>query len=214
MRGIFISYRRDDAEGQAGRLYNDLVRVFGAKSIFMDVVGIDPGMDFRKVIDNSVSSCGILLSVIGPRWLSAENEAGQRRLDDPTDFVRLETIAALKRDIPVIPVLVQDARMPKPDQLPVELRDLVYRNAAALTHARWDSDTAVLITGLRRLIEGAEGGTAKKADEPERPQETAAKPIVAGKKRGRTWRVVKTIFKVIFALLAVIVVANLLGRHH
>jgi hypothetical protein len=69
VRGIFISYRRDDSEGQAGRLYDDLLRVFGAKSIFMDVADIEPGMDFRKAIDKKVSSCGILLSVIGPRWL-------------------------------------------------------------------------------------------------------------------------------------------------
>ena len=214
MRGIFISYRREDSEGQAGRLYNDLVRVFGEQWIFMDVAGIELGKDFRGAIDSSVSSCGILLSVIGPRWSDAKNEAGQRRLDDPTDFVRLETIAALKRDIPVIPVLVQDARMPKPEQLPEELRDLVYRNAAALTHARWDSDTKVLIEGLRRLIDGAEGRTAKEADQPVQPQETAAKPIVTGRKRGRFGRIVKRIFKAILVLLALILVAMILGRRH
>ena len=107
MRAIFISYRRNDAEGEAGRLFDDLVREFGDQSVFMDVSTIEAGRDFRKVIDESVSTCGVLLSLIGPNWLDAKNEAGERRLDDPADFVRLETASALKRDIPVIPVLVR-----------------------------------------------------------------------------------------------------------
>src|SRR5271156_1533336 len=104
MGAIFISYRRDDSEGQAGRLYDDLVRQFGEGSVFMDVAAIEPGFDFRKVIDESVSSCGVLLALIGPAWLDAKDETGRRRLDDALDFVRLETAAALKRDIPVVPV--------------------------------------------------------------------------------------------------------------
>jgi len=107
MRAIFISYRRNDAEGEAGRLFDDLVREFSDQSVFMDVSTIEAGRDFRKVIDESVSTCGVLLSLIGPNWLDAKNEAGERRLDDPADFVRLETASALKRDIPVIPVLVR-----------------------------------------------------------------------------------------------------------
>jgi TIR domain len=153
VRGIFISYRREDTEGQAGRLYHDLVRAFGANRIFIDVAGIELGIDFRKAIEDKISSCGILLSLMGPRWLDAKNEAGHRRLEYPMDFVRLETATALKRGIPVIPVLVQNASMPRPDQLPEELRDLTFRNASVLTHARWDSDTAVLIKGLKRLID-------------------------------------------------------------
>ncbi|MCK7496707.1 MAG: toll/interleukin-1 receptor domain-containing protein [Comamonadaceae bacterium] len=107
MRAIFISYRREDAEGQAGRLFDDLVIHFGEDAVFMDVAGIEPGRDFRRAIDEQVASCGVLLAVIGKNWCDAQDESGRRRLDDPMDFVRLETASALKRDIPVIPVLVR-----------------------------------------------------------------------------------------------------------
>lgn len=137
MGSVFLSYRREDAEGQAGRLYDDLVAVFGSDSVFMDVSAIEPGRDFRKAIDQSLSSCGVFLSLIGKSWLAAKDTAGQRRLDDAADFVHIETATALKRDIPVIPVLVQGASMPKPDQLPSDLKDLAYRNAIELTHSRW-----------------------------------------------------------------------------
>ena len=140
MPAIFISYRRDDAEGEAGRLFDDLTAKFGADSIFMDVMDIKPGRDFRKVIDENVSSCGVLLAMIGKGWINATDEAGRRRLDDPQDFVRLETVSALKRDIPVIPVLVHGASMPLAEQLPEELKELAYRKAVELTHARWESE--------------------------------------------------------------------------
>jgi hypothetical protein len=100
------------------------VREFGEQSVFMDVAGIQPGRDFRKVIDESVATCGVLLAIIGTDWLDAKNETGNRRLDDPSDFVRLETASALKRDIPVIPVLVHGAKMPQPEALPDDLKDL------------------------------------------------------------------------------------------
>jgi hypothetical protein len=151
MRAIFISYRRDDAEGQAGRLFDDLVAHFGKDLVFMDVAGIEPGRDFRKVIDENVAACGVLLSIMGRGWLDAKDDTGRRRLDDPLDFVRLETASALKRDIPVVPVLVQGAKMPRAEQLPDDLKDLAYRNGVELTHARWDSDLQVLIKALERL---------------------------------------------------------------
>jgi TIR domain len=152
MGSIFLSYRREDTEGQAGRLYDDLVAVFGPDSVFMDVAAIQPGRDFRKSIDQSLNACGVFLSLIGRSWLTAKDTSGQRRLDDPADFVRIETGAALKRDIPVIPVLVQGASTPKPDQLPDDLKELAFRNAVELTHARWDSDIEVLIKALRPHI--------------------------------------------------------------
>ena len=152
VRAIFISYRRDDTEGQSGRLYDDLARRFGDGAVFMDVAGIEAGRDFRKVIDENVASCGVLLAVIGPTWLDAKDETGVRRLDNPMDFVRLETAAALKRDIPVVPVLVRGARMPKSEQLPDELKELAYRNGLELTHALWDSDVEVLIKALQRHV--------------------------------------------------------------
>lgn len=153
MRSIFISYRREDAEGQAGRLFDDLVTHFGSDSVFMDVAGLEPGRDFRRAIDQQVASCGVLLAIIGKGWLDAKNESGKRRLDDPMDFVRLETASALKRDIPVIPVLVRDASMPHPEELPEDLKELAFRNAVELTHARWDSDLQVLVRALTPYVQ-------------------------------------------------------------
>lgn len=155
MRTIFISYRREDAEGQAGRLFDDLTQHFGSSAVFMDVAGIEPGRDFRRVIDEKVASCGVLLALIGKDWLTAADKDGKRRLDDPLDFVRLEAASALKRDIPVIPVLVQDAAMPNAAQLPADLADLAYRNGVELTHARWDSDVQVLIKALGSYVDTA-----------------------------------------------------------
>jgi len=149
---IFISYRRNDSQGEAGRLFDDLVQRFGEDMVFMDVAGIEAGRDFRKAIEESVSKCGVLLVVMGPQWLDARDENGARRLDDPGDFVRIETASALRRDIPVIPVLVHGAEMPRAEQLPENLTDLAYRNCIELTHARWKSDTQLLIEALRRLI--------------------------------------------------------------
>lgn len=151
-RAIFISYRRDDTEGEAGRLFDDLTRTFGGKSVFMDVTDIKPGLDFRKVIDDNVATCGVLLAVIGPTWATITGAAGERRLDDPNDFVRLEIASALARDIAVIPVLVHDAKMPHPDQLPDNLKDLAFRNSVEITHTRWNSDVELLIDALRQYV--------------------------------------------------------------
>ncbi|MGC2112716.1 MAG: toll/interleukin-1 receptor domain-containing protein [Candidatus Korobacteraceae bacterium] len=152
MRAIFISYRRDDSEGEAGRLFDDLVKHFHENTVFMDVSAIEAGRDFRKAIDESIATCGVVLAMIGPHWLEAKDAAGTRRLDDSGDFVRIETASALKRDIPVIPVLVHGARMPRAEQLPDDLKDLAYRNAVELTHARWRSDVPLLIKALTPLV--------------------------------------------------------------
>jgi TIR domain-containing protein len=132
-------------------LFDDLVKHFGEHMVFMDVAAIEAGRDFRKAIEEGVVKCGVLLVLIGPEWLNAKDEAGARRLDDPGDFVRIETASALKRDIPVIPVLVRGAQMPRAEQLPDELKDLAYRNCIELTHARWRSDIHLLIEALRRM---------------------------------------------------------------
>jgi len=161
---IFFSYRRNDSQGEAGRLFDDLVKRFGEDMVFMDVAGIEAGRDFRKAIEESVSKCGVLLVVMGPHWLDAKDESGARRLDDPGDFVRIETASALRRDIPVIPVLVHGAEMPRAEQLPENLKDLAYRNCIELTHVRWKSDTQLLIEALRRLL--GDSGEAGKRTKP------------------------------------------------
>jgi hypothetical protein len=132
---IFISYRREDSQGEALHLFDDLQNCFGTERVFMDVTGIDPGRDFRRVIDNAISSCDVFIAIIGKKWLNAADESGKRRLDDPNDFVRLEAEAALGRDIAVIPVLVQGAAMPRSEQLPLGLEPLAWRNAFELRHA-------------------------------------------------------------------------------
>lgn len=151
-RAIFISYRRDDAEGEAGRLFDDLVRAFGEEAVFMDVAGIAPGTDFRKAIDENVASCGVFLAVIGPEWASITDPNGARRLEDENDFVRLEVASALARNIAVIPVLVHDARMPHPEQLPENIRNLAFRNSVEISHERWNSDVQLLIQALNQYV--------------------------------------------------------------
>jgi TonB family protein len=181
---IFVSYRRSDSQGEAGRLFDDLVKHFGDNMVFMDVAGIEAGRDFRKVIEENVARCGVLLVVIGPEWLNAKDESGARRLDDSSDFVRLETASALSRDIPVIPVLVRNAEMPHSEQLPEGLKDLAYRNCCELTHARWKSDIQLLIEPLRRLI-GDSGESGKKTG-PKQPTASSQRGIPKQEVSGST----------------------------
>lgn len=148
MPSIFISYRREDTEGDARHLFEVLTNHYGKDSVFLDVEAIQKGRDFRVEIDKSVSTCSVLLALIGKTWLDQKNEAGDRRLDNLDDFVRLETASALKRDIPVMPVLLHGATMPRADQLPGDLKDLAYRNGVELTHARWHSDLDLLLRAL------------------------------------------------------------------
>lgn len=152
MEGIFISYRRDDSAGYAGRLYDRLAAHFGDEAVFMDVEGIEPGTDFVKAIEGAVASCKVLIVLIGREWLSATDASGRRRLDDPHDFVRLETSAALKRDIRVVPVLVDQAIMPEQQDLPEELQLLVRRQAVELNHKQWDATSSELIKTLEKIL--------------------------------------------------------------
>ncbi len=118
----------------------------------MDVAAIEPGRDFRKVIDQSVATCSVLLAIVGQNWLDSKDSSGSRRLDDANDFVRIELASALLRDTPVVPVLVHGASMPRVDQLPDDLKELAYRNAVVLTHGRWKSDIDVLVQALRGYL--------------------------------------------------------------
>jgi plastocyanin len=147
---IFVSYRRDDAAGHAGRLSDKLGEHFGRDEIFMDIDNIQPGEDFVQVIENAVGSCQILIAIIGQNWLSGAAETS-RLLDNPNDFVRLEIAAALNRDIRVIPVLVQRATMPEPQDLPEDLMKLSRRHAFELTDARWQRDVDQLISAIEKI---------------------------------------------------------------
>src|SRR5580658_7220056 len=109
---IFISYRRDDSSAWAGRLSDRLSSYFPSNQIFMDVDTIEPGVDFVEAIEESVGSCDVLIAVIGTDWLTSSTRASKRRLEIAEDSVRVEIATALKRDIRVIPVLVEGAAMP------------------------------------------------------------------------------------------------------
>lgn len=152
MAGIFISYRRDDAKHAAGRLVERLGRSFAPGQLFFDIDNIEPGLDFKKVLSEKVQSCDVLLAVIGPDWLDARNEHGARRLDDPRDFVRVEIEAALARDVRVIPVLVDGARMPNEDELPEAIRSLSFRNGVRMAHERFASDADGLTQALAKIV--------------------------------------------------------------
>ncbi|TAN84400.1 MAG: toll/interleukin-1 receptor domain-containing protein, partial [Gallionella sp.] len=154
MGGIFISYRREDSAGHAGRLFDRLRERFGKDRVFMDVAGIEPGVDFVEAIDRAVASCDALIVVIGRKWLTCTDAAGNRRLDDPEDFIRLETAAALRREIRVIPVLIQDAATPAEKDLPEDLLKLARRQAIEISDGHWDSDTEALIGALAKALPG------------------------------------------------------------
>jgi hypothetical protein len=145
---IFISYRRDDSPGSAGRLYDRLTEEFPKENLFMDVDAIAPGVDFISEIERSVTSCDVLLAIIGRDWLTATDKQGRRRLDDPGDFVRHEIATALKSGVRVVPVLVDGAAVPAATDLPDELQPLVRRNAVELTHHRFTADTRALAHAL------------------------------------------------------------------
>ena len=151
--GIFVSYRRDDSAGHTGRLFDRLVEHFGRERIFMDIDTIEPGEDFVTVIENAVGSCDVLIAVIGRNWLTA---GGTSRLANPNDFVRIELATALRRNIRVIPVLVQRASMPNEQDLPEDLVKLTRRNAIELSDLRWQGDVDQLIAVMERVLAGAE----------------------------------------------------------
>ncbi len=175
LRKIFISYRRSDSEGEAGRLFDDLISRFTEQAVFMDVDAIAPGRDFRRAIEENIHACSVMLAIIGPKWLDCVDSAGQWRLNDEGDFVRIEIATALKRDIPVVPVLVRGAAMMRAEDLPGELKELAFRNAVQLTHARWKSDLQALVQALRPFVDSV----AEPAASPLPPSPQAPPPMPA-----------------------------------
>jgi formylglycine-generating enzyme required for sulfatase activity len=154
---IFISYRRVDSSDVTGRIYDRLVAAFDRNSVFKDVDSIPFGVDFREHLDGAVSQCQVCLVVVGRTWLEAKDEAGRRRLDSTQDFVRIEIESALKRKIPVIPVLVGGASMPGPEQLPLSLEPLAYRNGAQVrSDPDFHRDMDRLIAGIQQHFGSAQ----------------------------------------------------------
>src|SRR5262249_49305474 len=131
---IFINYRREDSIGTAGLLHDRLVQAFGRKNLFVDVVGVD----LKARLNNQVAACRVFLTVISPNWLEAKDEAGERRLHNPDDFVAIEVATALARNIHVVPVLVDGAHMPKASELPGSLKRLARRQAVEVRQDHFD----------------------------------------------------------------------------
>jgi tetratricopeptide (TPR) repeat protein len=155
MPKIFISYRRADSRKDASRIYDRLVQAFGVDNVFMDVNNdnIPLGRDFRGVLRESVARCDVLLALIGKSWLNITDDQGQRRLDNPNDFVRIEIESALQRDrCLVIPVTLDNAFMPGAKDLPEALKELSYKNAAVV---REDPDFHPDVNRIIRALENA-----------------------------------------------------------
>ncbi|MDH4153100.1 MAG: SUMF1/EgtB/PvdO family nonheme iron enzyme [Nitrospira sp.] len=155
MSKILISYRREDSADVTGRIHDRLVKDFGPDAVFMDVVSIPPGVDFRIYLDEQVAECEVFLAIIGRNWMKAKGRKGKSRLEDPGDFVRIEIESALKRRIPVIPVLVGGAPVPPAHQLPASIQDLSYRHAIVIRpNPDFHRDMDLLITHLKQPVQG------------------------------------------------------------
>ena len=192
---VFISYRREDSAGHAGRLFDGIGSHFGKRvKVFMDIDSIAPGEDFINVIGEAVGSCQILVAIIGRHWLTVTDEAGQRRLDVPEDFVRVEIAAALSRNVRVIPVLIQGASMPLKKQLPDALVSITRRNAIEISDARWLYDVDRLIQTIEDVL-----GKQPRNDEDARRRQSTGKV-------GVLWREYPFRF-----LGIVLVIASLIG---
>lgn len=216
--GVFISYRRQDSQSAAGRLADHLKEHLRAP-VFRDVETIEPGVDFVEAIEKALASCAVMLVVIGPRWVSVTDAAGRRRLDDPNDYTRLEVGTALKRNVRVIPVLVEGATMPAVDELPEELKSLARRNAIELSDKRWGYDVAQLVETVHKVLGdvGLSGSSLERVKqvltEPERMTDElarsmglpgAGKPAAAATRPGagrRRWWIAAAIGLVIGIIL-------------
>jgi hypothetical protein len=149
--GIFLSYRREDAGGHAGRLYDKLANRFGAEMVFRDIDTLRPGANFVEHIESSVAAADVVLAMIGRDWVAATDADGRPRLEDANDYVRLELEAALRRDILVIPVLVRNATMPRAADLPGELVPLAQRNAFELPDQHWPFAVDALLAAIEEV---------------------------------------------------------------
>ncbi len=152
MARIFISYRREDAKWVAGRMYDRLTEMLDKENVFLDVSDIDPGDDFVESVKQIVGSCDVLLAVIGPSWLGAKDATGALRLQNTDDLVRVEIATALRRDIRVIPILVDNVPMPPANALPDDLQALTRRNGKEVGFSRFHADLDSLIKVLRAVL--------------------------------------------------------------
>jgi hypothetical protein len=175
-QGIFLSYRREDTGPYARLLQYELRDRIPSVPAFMDLDSIEPGMVFAEVIQDAVESCSVMVVLIGPKWATLTDEEGQRRLDDPNDMVRLEVETALKRDVYVIPVLVDGAKPLRFQKLPSALGKLALLSAADLSYRRYEYDADKLLGQIERIV-------AESARPPSRETAPAGDPAEAAIRR-------------------------------
>jgi hypothetical protein len=146
---IFINYRREDTSGYAGRIFDSLAQEFEESNIFIDVTKINTGTDFTKAITQSLDLSSYFLILVGDTWLNCKDSLGKRRLDNPDDFVRKEISLAIQRKIIIIPVLVEDAKMPSATDLPEDIKEMCKWQAIEITDSRWKYDIDKLINAIK-----------------------------------------------------------------
>jgi hypothetical protein len=152
MSGVFISYRREDSQQLAGRLFDRLVQRFGKDRVFRDIDSIDPGANFREVIAERVGGCAAVVVLIGKGWLDAKDVQGRRRLNLPNDLVKAEVAEALARNKRVIPMLIEGTSMPAPDALPPEIAALAAANALTVSDSTFDFDVGRLVAAISEVL--------------------------------------------------------------
>ncbi len=162
--GLFISYRRADSAGYAGRIADYFASEHPATTVFMDVNAIRPGSDFAETIERGLAESSVVLALIGGGWLNASTAAGRRRLEDPNDFVRLELTVAMTRQRHLVPVLLDDTPMPKVHELPAPLQPLTRYCAFRLRHEAFRRDIAALADELQPHWRGGRGDPFPEAD--------------------------------------------------
>ncbi len=179
--------RRDDAPAQAGRLYNELADHFGKYAVYRDVDSMKPGVDFVDRIERELRSSAVVVAMIGESWLDITDASGRRRLDLPNDYVRLELATAVRQGKPVIPLLVNRARMPGADELPEDLAPLARRNALELADQYWKWGIRELLEALEEIVGAPEQQVVDSAEQssPRRKDAKAAEDLEAEPKRFR-----------------------------
>ena len=197
---IFISYRRSESTGHAGRLAADLSAHYGQSNVFRDIDSLEPGLNFVEALNRAVDRCDVLIAVIGRGWHTETDESGQVRLQNPNDFHRMEIATGLKRNIRVIPVLVAGASMPRPEELPEDVAPLSTHNAFELHDTSWNGDVERLTSALDRVFgfERDKQPTMPPQQSPQHPQQS---PQGSRTSAGRFARVLIWIFAIIGILV-------------
>ena len=142
---VFISYRREDTGSAAGRVYDRLSRLLPKSNLFFDVNTIGGGEDFVRRIESEIGRSDVALVFIGDKWLEPAPASGRGRIWEQDDFVCAELRAALARPMLILPILVAGARMPKPEQLPKDVRPVTGKNAMPLRHESFDDDAENIV---------------------------------------------------------------------